>query len=216
MNHLKKYTQFYEDATCDTSNTTGMCAVVSSQPGTQAGDTGSIGSGDIGIVYDNKSKKGKKGGPSQVSDLRDLKPAKTNKIEESLKEEEEKIKDCLVELFDKHFRFIQIQDKGDKISIELLKRERKKIAVEDDYLINVKFDKVDGFYPPSLTFKTELNEYDKNIVEIVEDASNKIMNTVPYSKGNFSIMVVVNENEGNFGELFYSCRTQIYINLFKD
>ena len=76
-------------------------------------------------MYDNKSKKRKKGGPSQVSDLRDLKPVKTNKIEESLKEEEEKIKDCLVELFDEHFRFIQIQDKGNNISIELLKRQKR-------------------------------------------------------------------------------------------
>lgn len=94
MKHLKKYKQFYEDAaTCDASNTSGMGAVVSSQPGALPGDTGTSGSGDIGIVYDSKSKKRKKGGPSQVSDLRDLEPVKTNKIEESLKEEEEKIKD---------------------------------------------------------------------------------------------------------------------------
>jgi hypothetical protein len=129
--------------------------------------------------------------------------------------EEEKIKDCLVELFDEHFRFIQIQDKGNNISIELLKRQRKKVAIEEDYLINVEFNK-DGFYPPKLTFKTELTEYDKSIIELVEDASNKIINTIPYTKGNFTIMVVVTENEGNFGEIFYSCFTKIYIKLFKN
>lgn len=215
MKHLKKYKQFYEDATCDASNTSGMGAVVSSQPGALPGDTGTEGSGDIVIVYDSKSKKRKKGGPSQVSDLRDLEPVKTNKIEESLKEEEEKIKDCLVELFDEHFNFAQIQYKDDRIVITLYKRKRKKIAVEESYLINIKFDK-DGFYPPKLTFKTELNEYDKSIIELVEDATNKIVNTIDYTTGNFTIMINATENEGNFDKIYYSCFTHIYIHLFKN
>lgn len=83
-----------------------------------------------------------------------------------------------------------------------------------DFILQ-KYNK-DGFYPPKLTFKTELTEYDKSIIELVEDASNKIINTIPYTKGNFTIMVVVTENEGNFGEIFYSCFTKIYIKLFKN
>lgn len=94
MKYLKRYDKFFEDgegggavagggvATANASNTTGMGAVVSAQPGAFAGTAGTTGSGDIGFVlgYDPKKKR-KKGDPSQVSDLRDLKEVDTKKAD---------------------------------------------------------------------------------------------------------------------------------------
>jgi len=94
MKYLKRYDKFFEDgegggavagggvATTNTSNTAGMGAVVSAQPGAFAGTAGTTGSGDIGFVlgYDPKKKR-KKGDPSQVSDLRDLKEVDTKKAD---------------------------------------------------------------------------------------------------------------------------------------
>jgi hypothetical protein len=213
MRTLKSYKQFYEDATCDVSNTSGMGTVVSSQPGTLPGDTGTIGSGDIGIVYDNKSKRRKKGGPSQVSDLRDLKPVKTNKIEESLEvsiseDDKEKINNCLVELFDEYFTLEDIsylddikkgatrsENTNNILSIELYKYFKIRDNDTDDLLITIKFDKIDGFYPPKI-YKTsglsskelpELSEYDKKVIELSEDSTNKIINTINYDYGEILI-----------------------------
>ena len=86
MKYLKRYDKFFEDgegggvATANASNTAGMGAVVSAQPGAFAGTTGTTGSGDVGFVLGyNPKKKRKKGSPSQVSDLRDLKEVDTEK-----------------------------------------------------------------------------------------------------------------------------------------
>ena len=93
MKYLKRYDRFFEDgdgggaagggvATANASNTAGMGAVVSAQPGSFAGTTGTTGSGDVGFVLGyNPKKKRKKGGPSQVSDLRDLKEVDTIKAD---------------------------------------------------------------------------------------------------------------------------------------
>jgi hypothetical protein len=88
MKYLKKYDKFFEDgegggvATANASNTAGMGAVVSAQPGAFAGTTGTTGSGDVGFVLGaNPKKKRKKGNPSQVSDLRDLKEVDTEKTD---------------------------------------------------------------------------------------------------------------------------------------
>ena len=88
MKYLKRYDKFFEDgegggvATANASNTTGMGAVVSAQPGAFAGTTGTTGSGDVGFVLGyNPKKKRKKGSPSQVSDLRDLKEVDTEEAD---------------------------------------------------------------------------------------------------------------------------------------
>jgi len=93
MKYLKRYDMFFEDgegggaagggvATANASNTAGMGAVVSAQPGAFAGTAGTTGSGDVGFVLGyNPKKKRKKGGPSQVSDLRDLKEVDTVKAD---------------------------------------------------------------------------------------------------------------------------------------
>jgi hypothetical protein len=83
MKYLKLYSKFFEDgdggATTGSgdggtayanASISGMGPVVSAQPGLLPGTTGTVGSGDIGVVLrKNKRKKGK---PSEVSDLRDL------------------------------------------------------------------------------------------------------------------------------------------------
>ena len=89
MKYLKKYQIFCEEcdgggtATTNASNTAGMGAVVSAQPGAFPGMTGTTGSGDVGstmgVYQKTPVKKRKKGKPSEVSDLRDLKEDKTKK-----------------------------------------------------------------------------------------------------------------------------------------
>lgn len=217
MKYLKSFKIFYEDATCSISNTSGMGVVVSSQPGALPGDTGTEGSGDIGIVYDNKSKKRKKGDPSQVSDLRDLKPVKTNKIEESSdfewssasQDDRENINNCLVELFDEYFTLEDIKKNNTEntIAIELYKYLKIRDNDNEDYIVTIKFDKVDGFYPPKI-FKTsglsskelpEISEYDKKIIELLEDSTNKIINTINYDYGE---ILIYNETHQNGNEIY--------------
>ena len=61
-------------------STSGMCAVVSPQPGILPGTTGTNGSGDVSFYF--KKGKSKKGNTSQVSDLRDLKEVDTKEIKD--------------------------------------------------------------------------------------------------------------------------------------
>lgn len=82
MKHLKSYKLFLEDAVATASSCAGMGAVVSAQPGTLPGTTGTTGSGDVSFYLTSGKKRRKKGNPSQVSDMRDLAPVKTNKIEQ--------------------------------------------------------------------------------------------------------------------------------------
>lgn len=72
---------------------------------------------------------------------------------------------------------------------------RKDLENKYEYSISNKFNK-EGFYPPILSSnfidgikKTEFSEYDKSLIELVEDASNKIINTINSIKGDFFIMV---------------------------
>ena len=66
MKYLKRYNKFFEDgegggvATVNASNTAGMGAVVSAQPGAFAGTTGTTGSGDVGFVLGYNPKKKRK------------------------------------------------------------------------------------------------------------------------------------------------------------
>ena len=82
MKHLKSFNLFLEDATSNASNCAGAGAVVSAQPGSLPGTTGSSGSGDVSFFLTDNKKKRKKGDPAEVSDLRDLEPAKTNKVKQ--------------------------------------------------------------------------------------------------------------------------------------
>ncbi len=92
MKYIKSYKKF-EDATSTASSSAGMGAVVSAQPGSLPGTTGTTGSGDIGFTF--KKEKRKKGKPSQVTDLRDLAPVKTNKVNEKFYNPPQEIKDRL-------------------------------------------------------------------------------------------------------------------------
>jgi hypothetical protein len=81
MKFIKKYKSFLEDGNASVNASTGgMGAVVSAQPGSLPGQTGTTGSGDVSFTF--KKEKRKKGGPSQVTDLRDLKDVKTDKVED--------------------------------------------------------------------------------------------------------------------------------------
>ena len=117
MKYLKNYKKFNEDGNATVNaSTSGMGAVVSSQPGALPGTTGTEGSGDIGFTF--KKERRKKGDPSEVTDMRDLKPAKGITKVEDIKEskykydesrdqfEEDKsfISDTLLELQDRGFR----------------------------------------------------------------------------------------------------------------
>lgn len=79
MRYMKTYKKFIENSDC--SSISGMGPVISAQPGSLPGKSGTIGSGDIGFTF--KKGKCKKGNPSQVTDLRDLEePTGINKVDD--------------------------------------------------------------------------------------------------------------------------------------
>ncbi len=123
MKYLKPYKKFNEDGNATVgASTSGMGAVVSSQPGALPGTTGTEGSGDIGFTF--KKERRKKGDPSEVTDMRDLKPAKGITKVEDIKESKYQydesrdpkydtetsniINDCLLELYDDNFELNNI------------------------------------------------------------------------------------------------------------
>ena len=212
MKHLKKYKAFLEDGTAaaNASTTAGMGAVVSAQPGTLAGTTGTTGSGDVTFyLLDKKGKKIKKGNPSQVSDMRFLAPAKgITKLKESywLEDEDAKIvEDCLQELYDMGFEINEykvdsndeeydIDDenqgtfKSQEIRISLFKQVEK--VWKGNLNLRYNFDKNEVYQKHTSTLRpsgNELEQYESEIVEASEDSCNKLINHLEYTSGILTI-----------------------------
>jgi hypothetical protein len=83
MNYLNKFKDFLENMAVSAPSS-GMGAVVSTQPGALPGTPGTTGSGDIGFTFSKEKRK--KGDASEVTDLRDLEDAEVEKVDD-LKEE---------------------------------------------------------------------------------------------------------------------------------
>jgi hypothetical protein len=205
MKYLKKYKTFNEDGTATVSATTaGMGAVSNAQPGALPGQAGTTGSGDVTFTF--KKEKRKKGGPSQVTDLRDLKDIKTDKVEDikesyRLTEEENSlVEDCLVELIDMGFEMkdykIDSEDeeydidddtqgnfKSQEIRISLFKQVEK--IWRGNLNLRYSFDKNEVYKKNISTLRPnrELEDYESEIVDAVEEASHKLINHLEYTSG---------------------------------
>jgi hypothetical protein len=214
MKHLKKYKAFLEDGTAAaTATTAGMGAVVSAQPGALPGTTGTTGSGDVSFyMLDKKGKKIKKGNPSEVSDMRYLAPAKgITKLKESYKlteEENSLVEDCLVELIDMGFEMkeykIDSEDeeydidddtqgsfKSQEIRISLFKQVEK--LWRGNLQLRYSFDKNEVYKKNISTLRPnrELEDYELEIVDAVEEASHKLINHLEYTSGDLMVEFLV-------------------------
>ena len=213
MKYLKKYKTFNEDGTATVGATTaGMGAVSNAQPGALPGQTGTTGSGYITFTF--KKEKRKKGGPSQVTDLRDLKDVKTDKVEDikesyRLTEEETSlVEDCLVELIDMGFEMkeykIDSEDeeydidddtqgnfKSQEIRISLFKQVEK--LWRGNLNLRYSFDKNKVYKKNISTLRPnrELEDYESEIVDGVEEASYKLINHLEYTSGDLMVEFLV-------------------------
>ena len=147
MSKIKKFLQFFEDATASGSSTAGMGGVSSAQAGSAPGTTDTTGSGDIGFML--KKVKRKKGKPSQVSDLRDLAPAKgVTHLKENLKiilngldfshripelnpDIKSIVEDCLLELTDEGFELNMLKYDNNRESVEIDEDESGEFIQEE-------------------------------------------------------------------------------------
>jgi len=213
MKYLKKYKTFNEDGTATVGATTaGMGSVSNAQTGALAGTTGTSGSGDVTFTF--KKEKRKKGGPSQVTDLRDLKDVKTDKVEDikesyRLTEEETSlVEDCLVELIDMGFEMkdykIDSEDeeydidddtqgsfKSQEIRISLFKQVEK--TWRGNLNLRYSFDKNEVYKKKISTLRPnrELEDYELEIVDAVEESSHKLINHLEYTSGDLMVEFLV-------------------------
>jgi hypothetical protein len=216
---IKRYKDFLENA--ESSGVSGMGSVVSAQPGSLPGTTGSEGSGDIGFTF--KKEKRKKGGPSEVTDLRDLEDTKEITNIKDIKENISSIKrdpnqdnktrndieDCLFELFDNYFELNFLDYNKERMSIDLddeetgyFDEEELRLTlhkvVERKWIGNnqviYKFNK-NGIIDksPLMTLRSQkgLTPDEKELVDIVEDCCHKMINILNYESGDFSISWLV-------------------------
>ena len=206
MKHLKKYKSFLEDGTAAaTATTAGMGAVSNAQPGAIAGTTGTSGSGDVSFyMLDKKGKKIKKGSPSEVSDARYLEPAEgITKVKESKLDDEDAniVEECLQELYDMGFEINEynldsedeeydIDDdnygtfKSQEIRISVYKQVEK--IWRGNLNLKYSFDKNEVYKKHISTLRpggSELESYESEIVEVAEDACNKLINHLEYTSG---------------------------------
>jgi hypothetical protein len=225
VKYLKLYKKFFEDggdggssgaatsgsggdggtAYADAS-ISGMGPVVSAQPGLLPGTTGTVGSGDIGVVLrKNKRKKGK---PSEVSDLRDLDKADIVNIKESNDLDEYSnniIQDCLMDLYDDGFELRELENykrvhQYDKDEDEVGEFTDERIIISLNKPVNEiwsgnlriksKFDK-DGVKETNISTLrprgNKLSEFENKYFEISKDISNKLINLLNYQSGQFTI-----------------------------
>lgn len=202
---IRRWSDFLENATTGASS--GMGDVSVSQPGSPPGTLGISGSGDVTFTF--KKEKRKKGGPSQVTDMRDLAPAKgitkLKEISESKLDIEDKnmVEDCLQELVDLGFEITHLEldsqsegfdvsDEGyvkfdsQELRISLYKQIKKvwRGNVNVRYLFNkdeIHTKRISTLRPDSKTGKLESDEL--QIVELAEDASNKLINILNWTSG---------------------------------
>jgi hypothetical protein len=249
MKYLKLYKKFFEDggdggsAGAATSGSgdgggvayanasiSGMGPVVSAQPGLLPGTTGTVGSGDIGVVLrKNKRKKGK---PSEVSDLRDLDKADIVNIKESNDLDEYSnniIQDCLMELYDDGFELRQLENykrvhqyDKDEDEVGEFTDERLIISLSksiDDIWsgnlkIKSKFDKNSVIDTNITTLRPrgkKLSKQENSYLEECFNISNKLINLLDYQSGEFTIDITKRETR-TYSNTIYGTN-KIYNNL---
>jgi hypothetical protein len=209
---LKSYRQFFEDATSTASSTAGMGAVSSAQVGSAPGMTGTTGSGDIGFTM--KKEKRKKGKPSEVTDMRDLEPAKdithlkenldfSNRMPELNPDIKSIVEDCLTELTDEGFDINMLKYDNSRESVEIDEDESGEFIQEElrislhtmvnkiwtgNISLRGNFKKeVEEIKTSTLRTQRELDEDEKNLVEMVKVAALRLRDFLDYQSGVFNI-----------------------------
>jgi len=211
MKYLKFYKKFFEDGegggvAYSGASLSGMGPVVSAQPGSLPGTTGTVGSGDIGVVLSKRKRK--KGKPSEISDLRDLDKADIVNIKESNDLDVYKrdiIEVCIIDLIDDGFELRQLENYKTNHQYDIDEEEvgeftDERLIISLNKAVNViwsgnlriksKFDK-DGVKETDIsTLRArgkKLSEFENKYFEMSEDISNKLINLLNYQSGQFTI-----------------------------
>lgn len=205
MRIIKRFSHFFEDTSSTSSSTSGSGDVSSAQPGGLPGTTGTTGSGDIGFFIDSKGRKRKRGKPSEVSDMRFLEPAKgITKLKESYRlsdDENDIIKDCLMELIDSGFEVNQLayDDEQGEYDIDVdndiygtIKTEQIRISIFKQFQklwrgnlkLRYEFNKSGVSKKRTSTLRSDkLEDWESEIVELAEESSHRIINLLGYHSG---------------------------------
>jgi hypothetical protein len=218
MKFLKKFTNFKENA--DASSSAGMGDVSAAQPGGLPGTTGTTGSGDISFTFKKeRRKKGNPSQVTDMRDLVPAKGI--TKIKESNSESRDPnqnsevkrtISDCVVELspdsdfeltmmeYKKEREFVDLDDDGSDggyIDYEELRISLHKLVSQNwtgNYSIRCRFDKDGETSRKISTLRargSEMTEQEQMLFDMVEDSSIKLINSLDYQYGFFTIEWIV-------------------------
>ena len=207
---IKTYKQFNEDVVATASSTSGMGGVVSAQPGSLPGTTGTEGT-DITFTF--KKGKGKKGNPSQVTDLGDLEPAKTEKIEDIKESINEKgnldkdqihiVNESLRDLYDMGFELTILENDGsalrnvwdaDDDNIRISLHKMINVIWTGNMTVRCEFDKNETTKKRVRTLRgsgSKLTTDEQELTDLVDDISHTLINMLGYTKGYFNISYLV-------------------------
>lgn len=220
---IKRYKQFNEDAVATTS-TSGMGGVVSAQPGSLPGTTGTEGT-DLTFTF--KKGKSKKGNPSQVTDLGDLEPAKTEKIEDIKESINQKgnlnmdqihiINESLSELYDMGFELTTLENDGsdDDDNIRISLHKMINVNWTGNMTIKYEFDKNEITKKRLSTLRgsgSKLTTDEQELINLVDDISHTLINMLGYTKGIFDISYLV---AGSAMPVNRNVNVNIHIGLFR-
>ena len=219
---IKRYKQFNEDAVA-TASTSGMGGVVSAQPGSLPGTTGTEGT-DLTFTF--KKGKSKKGNPSQVTDLGDLEQAKTEKIEDIKESINQKgnlnmdqihiINESLSELYDMGFELTTLENDGsDDDNIRISLHKMINVNWTGNMTIKYEFDKNEITKKRLSTLRgsgSKLTTDEQELINLVDDISHTLINMLGYTKGIFDISYLV---AGSAIPVNRNVNVNIHIGLFR-
>jgi hypothetical protein len=220
MRFLKSFKRFDENAAASASSTAGMGAVSAAQPGAMPGTTGTEGSGDLGFTFKKeKRKKGNATQVTDMRDLAPAKGI--TKLKESNSESRDPnqnpeikrvINDCVVELspdfdfeltmieYDKEREFVDLGDDdsdGGYLDYEELRISLHKLVSQNwtgNYTIRCRFDKDGETNRQVDTLRargSEMTAEEQMLFDLVEDSSIKLINSLDYGYGVFTIKWLV-------------------------
>jgi hypothetical protein len=216
MRYVKSYKKFQENAVATASSTSGSGPVVAAQPGVLPGTFGSPGSGDLGFTFKKeKRKKGNPSQVTDLRDLAPAKGV--TKVKESNSESRDPnqnseirrvINDCVVELspdsefeltmieYDRDREFVDLGDDdsdGGYIDFEELRISFHKLISQNwtgNYTVRCRFDKDGETNRQVDTLRargSEMTAEEQMLFDMVEDSSIKLINSLDYGYGVFTI-----------------------------
>jgi hypothetical protein len=216
MRKIKRYKQFFEDSTSTASSTSGSGDISNPTVGTIPGMPGLPGSGDLSFYL--RSRKRKKGKANQVTDLRDLAPSKevthlkesldfSHRIPELNPDIKSIVNECLSELTDQDFELTMLKYDNNRESVEIDEDEsgefiQEELRISLHKVINMIWtgnmslrgnfkESIEEIKTYTLRGTKELNDEEKNLINIVEVASLRLKDFLEYQSGVFNISWIV-------------------------